>query len=177
MSIRDRLTFGAEEPTAGPPLGGEPEAEGEEKRSRLFILIVIGLAGLLACGLLSIGGYMLIIKPGADRSAVATREAVAQQATLIAQQATATPTPTATLPSLPTAPPSPTPTFGPTQAATNTPVVPPTATPVPGAATPTPTPTWGGGTPDTGIGGLGAVVLAAGLAVLVFVVRKVRLAH
>ncbi|MCR4407803.1 MAG: hypothetical protein NUW24_12940 [Anaerolineae bacterium] len=174
MSIRDRLTFGAEEPAAGPPLGGEPEAEGEGKQNRLFIFIVIGLAGLLACGLLSIGGYMLI-KPGADRSAAVTREAVAQQATLIAQQATATPTPTATLPSLPTVPPSPTPTSGPTQAATNTPVVPPTETPVPGA--PTPTPTWGGGTPDTGIGGLGAVALAAGLAVLVFVVRKVRLAH
>ena len=175
MSIRDRLSFGAEEPTAGPPLGGEPEVEGEGSRNRLFIIIVIGLAGLLACGLLSVGGYMLFLKPRGDQSAVATREAVAQRATLIAQQATATATATATLPALPTAPPTATPSPTPGQAATNTPVVPPTATPVPGA--PTPTPTWGGGTPDTGIGGVVAVLLAAGLAVLVFVVRKVRLAH
>lgn len=175
MSIRDRLTFGEEEPTVGPPLGGEPEEEGAEGRNRLFIIIVVGLAGLLVCGLLSIGGYMLFIKPGADQSAIATREAVAQRATLIAQQATSTPTPTATVPALPTAPPTATPTATPTQAATNTPVVPPTETPVPGA--PTPTPTWGGGTPDTGIGGLGAALLAAGLAVVVFIVRKVRLAH
>ncbi len=176
MSIRDRLSFGAEEPAAGPPLGGEPEVEGEEGRNRLFIIIVIGLAGMLVCGLLGIGGYMLFIKPKGDQSAVATREAVAQRATLIAQQATSTPTATATSPALPTVPPSPTPLPAtPTSAATNTPVVPPTETPVPGAATPTPT--WDGGTPDTGIGGLGAVLLAAGLVVLVFVVRKVRLAH
>ncbi|HIP96791.1 MAG TPA: hypothetical protein EYH32_06195 [Anaerolineae bacterium] len=175
MSIRDRLSFGAEEPPAGPPLGGEPEIEGEEGRNRLFIIIAIGLAGMLVCGLLGIGGYMLFIKPRGDQSAVATRQAVAQRATLIAQQATSTPTATATSPALPTAPPSPTPTSTPTQIATNTPVVPPTNTPVPGAATPTPT--WGGGTPDTGIGGLGAVLLAAGLMVLAFVVRRVRLAH
>jgi hypothetical protein len=175
MSIRDRLSFGEEEPTAGPPMGGEPEAEGGEGRNRLFIIIVIGLAGLLVCGLLGIGGYTLFIRPRGDQSAVATREAVAQRATLIAQQATATSTPTVTPPALPTVPPSPTPSPAPTQVATNTPVVPPTETAVPGA--PTPTPTWGGGTPDTGIGGLVAVLLAAGLVVLTFVVRKLRLAH
>ncbi|MDY7039899.1 MAG: hypothetical protein SVX38_03445 [Chloroflexota bacterium] len=172
MSIRDRLSFGTEEPMAGPPLGGEPEVEGEEGRNRLFIIIVIGLAGLLVCGLLGIGGYMLFIRPSGDQSAVATREAVSQRATLIAQQATSTPTATATIPALPTALPSPTPTETntpmPTSEATNTPVVQPTATS---------TPTWNGGTPDTGVGGLAAVLLAAGLAVLAFFVRKVRLAH
>jgi hypothetical protein len=172
MSIRDRLSFGTEEPAAGPPLGGEPEVEGGEGRNRLFIIIVIGLAGMLVCGLLGVGGYMLFIRPRGDQSAIATREAVAQRATLIAQQATSTPTATATSPALPTAPPSPTPTQTqtplPTQEGTNTPVVPPAATS---------TPTWDGGTPDTGVGGLAAVLLAAGLVVLVFAVRKVRLAH
>lgn len=151
----------------------EEETTGQ---NRLFVILAISLIGLLVLGLVGIGG-VFIIRQNLEQQAVASR-------------------PTPTLVSiLPNA----TATFTPASPkATNTPMPTPTNTPVvsgeqgvaagaPQNATPTskpwPTRTPVGGAaeagvtnvvPETGIGGLEAVLIAMGLTAVLFVARRLR---
>ncbi len=163
----DRFSFGTE-PGEGPI--------GEERGgNRVFTIMAIGLIGMIMLGMLGIGFYLIRIKPQRDRELAEQATQVIAEATAIAMQTalapTDTPLPTDTF--VPTDTPFPTP----TPKATNTLVLSATATPVPGAVpTPTRTPVRPGQTPETGIGGLGAVLAAVGLVVIILVARKLRLA-
>jgi len=165
----DRFSFGAE-------LEEEPTPAEEEKGSnRVFTIFALGLVGLIMLGLLGIGVYVILIRPQQKEQAATQATQVVAEATAVAQETilapTDTPLPTDT--PVPTDTPAPTP----TPRATNTRVIVATATPVPGAVpTPTRTPVGGGETPPTGIGGLGAVLVAAVMAAVVFVARRLRLA-
>ena len=148
---------------------------GGESQSRLFIIIAIGLVGLLVLGLLGIGGYVIFsrVRRGAEQVAEAeTAAAGTAQAQATAEAPTETPVPTFI----------PVPTDTPTPAVTNTPVVPPTTgTPelTPGAPTAAPTATpklAEGETPSAGFGGIGVILAGLALAIVLVVVRKVRLA-
>lgn len=153
----------------------EEPIEEERSTNRVFIIIAIGLIGLILLGALGIGGYMILIRPKQQDSIAAQNTQVVAEATAVAQQTALAPTDTP----VPTDTPLPTNTLVPTPTpkATNTRVLVATATPEPGAApTPTRTPVGGGQTPQTGIGGLGAVLAAAALALVVFLARKLRLA-
>lgn len=144
---------------------------GGEGQNRLFIIIAIGLAGLLVLGLMGIGGYVIFsrYRRGAEQVAVAqTAAAATAEAQATAEAPTEPPVPTFT--------PMPTPTV----AATNTPVVPP-GTPEETRPAPTPVRTATprpaeGETPSAGFGGIGAILAGLALAVVLVVVRKVRLA-
>ncbi len=164
----DRFSFGTE-------LEEEP-AEEKKGSSRVFLIIAIGLVGLIALGLLSVAYYFLQIRPQRESQVAAQATQVIAEATAIAQETALAPTdtPLPTLTPVPTSTPIPTP----TPKATYTPVLRPTETPDPGAApTPTRTPMGGRQTPPTGMGGgLTAVLAAVGLAVVIFVTRKLRLA-
>jgi hypothetical protein len=151
------FTSGPDEPSPG---GGN---------NRLFVIIAIGLVGLLVLGLMGIGSVVAL-----------NRIRQAQQVAA----ATATPTTAVVLQ------PSPSPTLTPVQAtATNTPAPTATNTPVVGpgnggggeagaTATRTPvpiaTPVGDGQVPDTGIGGFGAALIASGLAGVLFLTRRLR---
>ncbi len=146
-----------------------------ESQNRLFIIIVIGLAGLLVLGLMGIGGYVIFSRArrGAEEVAAAqTAAAATAEALATAEAPTEAPTFTPIIP----------PTDTPTVVATNTPVVPPlTGTPelTPAAPTPLPTATRRpaeGETPSAGFGGIGVILAGLALAVVLVVVRKVRLA-
>jgi hypothetical protein len=182
-------------------LSFEPVPEPPEQ-NRLFIIIAIGLVGMLVLGLLGIGGYVIF-----SRSKRPTQR-VAQQSTAIVLLATDTPTVMATDTPLPTK--TATPLW------TNTPVVllgsstpavvvlQPTTTALSGffgagtttpevvvipgtspqmtqvvvienpTATPPSAPQQATSTPNTGFG-LGAIGLGAGLAFVVFMTRRLRL--
>ncbi len=176
----------------------EGEEGGEEEASnRMFLFIMLGLGGLFICTLAMIGLYAFYIQPRAqqearnrDATAIAHNLTVTAQIEL-ASRATDTPMPTDT----------PAPTDTPRSIPTNTPVVTtptftpaPTETPGPVTATPTATPTRvvrtpttvarSTGTPgavgelsDTGVGGLGLILLAAGLVVILFIARRLRLSQ
>jgi hypothetical protein len=145
-----------------------------EGQNRLFVIIAIGLVGLLVLGLLGIGGYVIVsrLRKGTEQVAIAAQTATAAaevQAT--AEAPTETPVPTFTL----------VPTDTPTVKATNTPVIPPSeGTPeeTPPAPTPAPTATTPaeGETPSAGFGGIGVILGGLGLAVVFVLARKVRLA-
>lgn len=163
----DRFSYGTEP--------GEGPIEEQRGSGRMFTIMTIGLIGMIMLGILGIGYYLIQIKPQRDRERDAQATQVIAEATAIALQTvlapTDTPLPTDTF--VPTDTPFPTP----TPKATNTLVLSATATPVPGAApTPTRTPVRPGQTPDTGIGGLGAVLAAVGLVIVILVARKLRLA-
>lgn len=164
--MEDRFSFVADD---------DAPIEEEQGTNRVFLIAAIGLIGLIFIGLLGVGGYMLLLRPAQEREVEQQATQVAAEATSVAQQTimapTDTPVPTHT--PLPTDTPAPTP----TPPVTNTPVVRPTDTPDANATpTPTRTPVGGGQTPQTGIGGLGAVLAAAALLVIIFVARKMRLA-
>jgi len=154
----------------------EPQpVEEEQSGNRVFVIIAIGLIGLIMIGALGIGGYWFLIRPKQQEQAQSQATQVVAEATSVAQQTAIAPTDTP----LPTDTPVPTntPVPTPTPRATNTPVLRPTDTPEPGAVpTSTNTPIGGGQTPQTGIGGLGAVLAAAALLVVILVTRKMRLA-
>ena len=142
-----------------------------ESPNRLFIIIAIGLVGVLVLGLLGIGGYAIFsrYRRGAEQIAAAqTAAAATAEAQATAEAPTEPPVPTFT--------PMPTPTV----AATNTPVVPP-GTPEETRPAPTPVRTATprpaeGETPSAGFGGIGAILAGLALAIVLVVVRKVRLA-
>jgi len=153
-----------------------------ESQNRLFIIIAIGLVGLLVLGLMGIGGYVIFSRARRSAEQVnATKTAIAAAAGAeptieTPTEATITPTSTSVLLSTGT----------PTVFATNTPVVPPsTGTPgvTPGVTPPAPTPgptatrrPAEGETPSAGFGGIGVILAGLALAVVVVVARKVRLA-
>jgi len=178
MSLEDRLSFG-EGPLGGPPPEPEEQPEGKGKANRAFVFIAIAMGGLILLGVLALIGALTMIVPQrrAQQAAAVTQTIVA--ATMEAQSWTPTPTevPPTLLPTYTAAPPS-----------TNTPVpTPPDTRVVPDvgdeSTTPMPTATraasaeWGAETPSAGLGGLGGVAIAVGLAGLVFAVRRLRLRH
>ena len=146
--------------------------------NRLFVILAVGLAGLIVLGLLAIGGVLVLQN-------IHTQQELAQ--------ITPQPTPTlAIVEQVPTNTPMPTPTptrevATPIPTATNTPVVAPTDTPstedmaataTAAAPTNTPvpvgTPAGNNEVPDTGFGGLEMMLIAFGLVGVLFVSRRMR---
>ncbi len=162
--------------------------EEEEKstgQNRLFVILAISLIGLLVLGLLGVGG-VFIIRQNLQEQAAASRATP----TLITILPNATPTFTPIRP-LSTNTPAPTPTntavLAPRNASgeeaasssaeeaaqansTPTPKPSPTRTPVPGASAASATNV----VPETGIGGLEAVLIALALTGVLFVARRLR---
>jgi len=134
-------------------------------QSRVFVIVAIGLVGLLMVGLVSIAGlvvYTRFLAPSTSPTVVAEVTGSPRPVT----------TPTLGVPS----PPIPTGTAGgPAPTATRVLVEggSPTATPEEGA-TPSPTPTGGGEMAPTGFGPLEAAVAGIGLLVVILLVRRLR---
>ncbi len=171
------MTIDFEEPTDFDP------SEEEGGSNRLFVILAVGLAGLIVLGLVAIGG-VLILRNIKNQQELAQVTPVATPTLAVVEEL---PTPTAThtpVPVAPTEPAQPTP--------TNTPVVQPTQTPTEGESatataqappetnTPVPvgTPAGGGDTPqevpDTGVGGFGIALIALGLTAVLVVSRRMR---
>ncbi len=163
----------------------EEESSGGE--NRLFVILAISLIGLLVLGLVGIGG-VFIIRQNLAQQEVASRPTPTLVAIL--PNPTATFTPAAPKPTDTPAPtPTNTPVLSPQEASSsgeeaassrgsstqNTPTSQkptPTRTPVPSAA-------QAGATtvvPETGIGGIEAVLIAIGLTAVVFIARRLRTA-
>lgn len=161
----------------------EPDSvENESGGNRLFIILAVGLAGLIVLGLLAIGGVLVLRN-------IQGEQRVAQEVVPVA----ATPT-LAIVAELPTKMPTntPIPTVAPVEPTitpTNTPVVMPTNTPsedeVAAAAetaeaeatdTPVPvgTPVSSDEVPNTGFGGFELALMALGLVAVLFVSRRAR---
>ncbi len=175
------------------PVEGEAEEAGE-RQNRTFIILVAVMGGLLLIGILAFCGWMFTVGRGAlfGRAAIpptSTPEVILPAAATATAEALAlaeaSPEPTATpLPPQPSPtpiPPSPTPL--PTIAAPGATPTPRVTAAVAGAeATPSPTPvrtpTPVPSTPaQTGIGAYTAVVLAAGLILLLVISRRLRTAQ
>ena len=167
------------------PVEAEAEEAGE-RQNRTFIILVAVMGGLLLIGILAFCIWMFTIGRGVLTGGQAAipptatpEEAVitaAETATAEAALAQASPEPTATPPPSPTpVPPSPTP---PPTIATPQATPTPRATPTPGGTGPTPVPTDTPMTPSppaqTGIGAYTALILAAGLLILLVVSRRLR---
>lgn len=193
-------------------LSFEPVPEPPEQ-SRLFIIIAIGLVGMLVLGLLGIGGYVVFSRSKRSTYLAEGRPVVIVPTDTPTVMATATPLPTNTPALRATSTPvvllststsvavialqamntpasgffqfeTPVPTLGPAGAVVGTgtqlfPAVSPVETQVVVIPNPTATPIFTPlpqtvSTPDTGFG-LGAIGLGAGLAVVVFAARRLRL--
>jgi hypothetical protein len=155
----------------------EHEEEEEGGQNRLFVTLAIALIGLLVLGLLGVGA-VFIIRQNIDQQSVAAQPSPTLLIRLPNPTATFTPAP-----KIPTNTPMPTPTNTPVLAPGNgqeaaaskqesspTPKPSPTRNPVPGGAT--------AGTavvPETGFGGLEAVLIAIGLAGVLFIARRLRM--
>lgn len=177
MSIDDRLSFGE-----GPLGGASPESQPEQpepgkRPNRAFIFLAIAMGGLILLGILALVGALGFWLPRQKATQIAR---VTQTVAAMTMQAAAW-TPTVT-PSPTFAPatwtPTPLPTWTVIATATATRVVKaeePTAKPT-ATATKSKSSEWGSGgqTPSAGLGGLGTAAIAAGLAGLVFAVRKLR---
>ncbi len=178
------------------PVEAEAEEAGE-RQNRTFIILVAVMGGLLLIGIIAFCVWLFTVGRGVifgGQAAIpptATPEemivGMAETATAEAALAQAYPEPTATPEPSPT-PVPPTPTLPPTIAApqaTPTPRVTPTATATravtagagttSGAATPTPTAVRPPA--QTGIGAYTALILAAGLIILLVISRRLRTAH
>ncbi len=154
------------------------EEETTGGQNRLFVILSVSLIGLLVLGLVGIGG-VFIIRQNLEQQAVVSQPTP----TLMAILPIATPTFTPAPPKV-TNTPLPTP--------TNTPVVPAKSSSgeeaaaskgvAQGSPTPQPSPTRtpvagaGNVVPETGIGGLEAVLIAIGLTGVLFVARRLRTA-
>jgi hypothetical protein len=139
--------------------------------NRLFVLIALFLVGLLVMGLLAIGGVVLFgrINQPTRVARPATSTAVLPPTVRPTATSTITPVPPPTNTTIPTFTPTKVVQGTPTPGVTATPTVRPTSTRAAPGATPA-----GTTTPPTGIGGLGAVLAAIGLAGVVFVARRLR---
>lgn len=171
----------------------EPVEEAEEageRQNRTFIILVAVMGGLLLIGIVLFcvwlftvgrgvifGGRAAVAPTATPEEAVIAAETATAEAMLAQAQPSSEPTATPT-PSPTPVPPSPTPL--PTIAAPQaTPT--PRTTPTPGGAGPTPVPTY---TPtvnpsppaQTGIGAYTALILAAGLILLLVISRRLRTA-
>ena len=160
--------------------------EGGGGGNRLFIILAIGLTGLIVLGLIAIAGVVMLRR--ANDAQIQAQLPATATPTISVVQPSATPPPTDTpTPFIPTETPPPTP--------TTTPVVRPTETPneeqaqataVQAAidATPTPLPVAvsdrAGGNPpnpevpNTGMGGTEIALIAAGLLSVLFITRRLR---
>jgi cytoskeletal protein RodZ len=160
------------------------EEELEGGQNRLFVILAIALIGLLVLGLLGVGGVFII------RQNIQEQDAASKATpTLFAILPNPSPTPTE-IPRIATQTPAPTPTNTPVvsaqsgqeaasssrsstgQGAEATALFAPAATrtPVAGAAA------AGAATvPETGVGGLEAVLLGMGLTLVLFVARRLRM--
>ncbi len=155
-------------------------AEEEERPNRTFIILVAAMGGILALGICAfvvwalVGNRWIQDRIQAQNQAIqATNTAVA---VAVAETATADAQPTATLTPAPTDTPTLTPTRTPTPKPPHATSSPTPATAEPTATRrPTATSTTGSASPpETGIGALGASVLAVGLLFLLVVVRRLR---
>lgn len=153
--------------------------EEEVGQNRLFVTLAIALIGLLVLGLLGVGA-VFIIRQNMDQQTIA----VQPSPTLLIRL----PNPTATfttVPKVPTNTPMPTPTNTPVvapgsgqeaaavdkqQQSSPTPKPAPTKTPAPAAK-----PAGSQVVPETGFGGLEAVLIAVGLAAVLFIARRLRM--
>jgi hypothetical protein len=169
----------------------EEVAEGEGP-NRTFIILVAALGGLLAVTVCIFVIWALVLNPKMAEDRVAQNQAIAatNEALLAtAGMLTGTVTIEGAAPDTDVATDTPVPTDvpGPTDTATPRPATPGLPTPTPAevaeANTPTPTATPRAtptprpgktGVPETGIGALGASVLAVGLLFLLIVVRRMR---
>lgn len=171
------------------PVEEEAEEAGE-RQNRTFIILVAVMGGLLLIGIIAFcvwlltvgrgimfGGRAAVAPPATPGEAVMVAETATAEAALAMAQAspepTATPTPSPT-PALPS--PTPPPTIA-AQQATPT----PRATATPGGTGPTPVPTYTptiapGPPAQTGIGAYTALILAAGLIILLVISRRLRTA-
>jgi cytoskeletal protein RodZ len=159
------------------------EEELEGGQNRLFVILAIALIGLLVLGLLGVGGVFII------RQNIQEQDAASKATpTLFAILPNPSPTPTE-IPRIATQAPAPTPTNTPVISAQSgqeaassrssvgqgteaTALFAPAATrtPVAGAAA------AGAATvPETGVGGLEAVLLGMGLTLVLFVARRLRM--
>jgi len=171
------------------PVEAEAEEAGE-RQNRTFIILVAVMGGLLLIGIIAFCVWLLTVGQGVmfggravvaptatpEEAVIAAAETATAEAALALAQASPEPTATPT-PSPTPVPPSPTlpPTIA-AQQATPTPRV--TATP--GGTGPTPVPTYTPMTPSppaqTGIGAYTALILAAGLLILLVISRRLRTA-
>ncbi|RME79844.1 MAG: hypothetical protein D6784_00065 [Chloroflexi bacterium] len=155
------------------------EEETTGGQNRLFVILAVSLIGLLVLGLVGIGG-VFVIRQNLEQQAAAARATptvmiVLPRATPTAAGAAALTTPTA----MPT--PTNTPVIakgsgGETAAAGSqqkTPTPKPTRTPTP---VPAAEPAGAATVPETGLGGLEAVLIALGLTAVLFVARRLRTA-
>ena len=162
------------------------EEETTGGQNRLFVILAISLIGLLVLGLVGIGG-VFIIRQNLEQQTVASHPTPTLMAILPNATATFTPAPPKA-----TNTPLPTPTNTPVlvgqsdggQGAASaqgsaqsspTPKAWPTRTPVPGAAQAGASNT-SNVVPETGIGGLEAVLIAIGLTGVLFAARRLRTA-
>ncbi len=167
----------------------EDEIAGEEEgQNRTFIILVAALGGLLAMGICAFAVWAVVIAPRMNGSIEVQNQAIYATNTAVAIAAAETATvaaqPTATDTPAPTDTPLPTLTRTPTRSPAAATVQPASGTISPTSETgaeltatrwPTATPASSGtSVPDTGIGALGAGVLAAGLVILLAVVRRIR---
>jgi hypothetical protein len=133
-------------------------------QSRVFVIVAIGLVGLLMVGLVSIAGlvvYTRFLAPSPSPTVVAEVTGTPQPVTTPTLGVASTPIPTETA-------------GGPALTATR--VLEggsPTATPEE-EATPSPTPTGGGEMAPTGFGPLEAAAAGIGLLVVILLVRRLR---
>jgi len=155
------------------------QEEGTTGTNRSFVILVAVLGGLLVLGIGAFVAWALLIAPRIRQDVEARNEAIFATNTAIAVAAAATET--AAVPPTATNTPVPTDTPPPTLTSTARP-----ATDTPEAETPEATATLGlatpettgdddeGAVPDTGVGVLGGVALAVGLAFLLVLVRRLR---
>lgn len=153
------------------------DMENEGGGNRLFVILAVGLAGLIVLGLLAIGGVLVLrnIRGEQDLAQAVPAKVATPTLAIVAEVPTKMPTNTP----IPTVAP-----VEPTITPTNTPVVLPTNTPseeeAAAAAEPTNTPVPVGTpvssdeVPDTGFGGLEMALIALGLIGVLFVSRKAR---
>jgi hypothetical protein len=168
----------------------EEEEEGSPQ-NRLFVILAIALIGLLVLGLLGIGG-VFVVRQNMREQAAAARPTPTLLVRLPNPTATFTPTPLPTNTLVPT--PTNTPVVAPggvrgqeaaSKQGDTTGEKPDEKADQPGEATkitlftpktpaPNTAPAGGGTVPETGVGGMGAALIGAGLAAVFFVARRLR---
>lgn len=157
----------------------EPE-EGEERQNRTFIILVGLMSGLLLIGIVAFCAWALLVARGSlfgGGAAIApTATAPVEIAAAETPSPTAVPSPTAR----PTATPQPSPTPSPMPSPTRpgTPEALAQVTPTIGPERASPTPTAAPETvTQTGVGSLTAVIVGAGLLLLLLTARRLRTAR
>ncbi len=160
----------------------EPPNDGDEEGgSRLFIILAVGLAGLIVLGLVAIGGVLML------RNIRSEQTLAAQQPTATSTPPPPTPTKASEEPLVPTATSTPVVAAGSGDnsqggsqgggdgVAAGTPVAAESAsTSTATAVVPVGTPVGSAEVPDTGFGGLELALIAIGLVAVLFVARRLR---